>query len=223
MPIRPVIGSCADCQHYGWLRYRWLCGACESWNQDHRCGDCVGCDRRGVALSKQHCRGCWKQAAHLAGSFNTKALLSAASRFPHHQLALAGLRRVTPGLRKGRPVRPSRPDASRSAVAVPGQLVLFPIAASIRPRLPSKPPPITWRITTSNGQPLTLHAFWTAQAVDEYGRVHGWSRALRGWAWATVSDAVNCMPPGCPISQNDLRARGGQSAVLVEALAHLSC
>jgi len=224
LPVRPVVGSCSDCQHYGWLAYRWRCGACESWNRSHPRGNCSGCDRVGVAVSRQHCRGCWKQAAYLAEPLNTDRLLSPTSRFPHHQLALAGLRHATPGVRRGRPVRrPRQQDAKPDVVSGSGQLPLFPLVPALWKRRPRRtaPPAAPISVTTPSGRPVILNAFWIAQQVDEYGRARGWSPALRCQAWAAVTEAFTDRFPQRAISRSDLRLYGGPTQPIADALAHL--
>lgn len=219
MTTKPVVGSCRDCQHYGWLRYRWLCGACEAWNRGHPRGECAGCHCAGIAVAKQHCRGCWKQAAYQAGPLNTKALLTESTRFPHQQLALAGLRRATPGIRQPRPSRPPRrpPDAASPGEHVPGQLALFPAYAGLRR---ARPPRVA-QVTAPGGDPLRLHTFWTLEAVEEHGRCHGYPSALRARARAIIAAVINHRPAGAQVTRRDLQQAGGPANLLAPVLAGL--
>lgn len=212
VPPKPVVGSCQDCQHYGWLAYRWLCTACQAWNRDHPRSDCAGCDRTDIAVLKRHCRGCWKQAAYLAGPLNTKTLLHETTRFPYQQLALAGIRRAKRGYHQPRPIRPRHAVATPAAVR--GQLAMFP-ATGLRPVKAARAPAIT------PISQLRLHTFWTLEAVDEHGRSHGWSPALRARARETVINAINDGPAGARVTRRDLRVCGGPVTLLAPILAGL--
>ena len=221
MATKPVLGSCRDCQHYGWLVYRWVCGACASWNRTHPPGDCTSCGRRDGAVLKGHCRACWKEASHRAGPLNTKPLFTASTRFASHQLALTGIWPRPPAApTKRRPHRPPRQLPSAGTEEHAGQLALFRAPPTTGP-MPSRHHNRQLIGRSTDVRELKLGTFWTLQAVDQHAQAHGWTVAMRLRARATLIAALNERPVGDRVTRRELHACGGPAHLLAPVLADL--
>jgi hypothetical protein len=172
-----------------------------------------------MGLSKAHCRRCWKEAARLAGPWNTKVLLHEDTVFGHHQLALIWIAVRMPG-RRPRPFRPSQAVAVEPATdtAAPGdgQLALFtavPGVLVLRPPsgIPSSPlgrPGASPRPRGLTGQEPTLSPRCQdiLARVLIYAQAHGWSPAHRGEAKDMLTRLWQVQPVDEPITAALLNA-----------------
>lgn len=232
-----IIGSCVDCLHWGPLLCRGRCSPCDGFNRSHPAGDCVGCGRRAVAVSKQHCRGCWKHAAFLAGPLNTGVLFQPETTFDHQQLQFGGMRFSTPGTRRPRPTRPSVPQ---TALQMPQQMArqAAPGEASAAPRSAKEvsPDQLELPFSAADRQVLECSRRWALQParlraprlrhetpphlrrvldlLAAHAAAHGWQDDLHRRAITTVRVAFAGAPPGHRTTVSELQDAGGPASLL---------
>jgi len=107
-----------------------------------------------------------------------------------------------------------------------GQLELFAAHRGLRAAPPSRPKQLAWdpqgpRALAARHARLTLHLFWTLEAVAEYGRAHRWSPTLQDRSRVTLITALNHRPAGTTLPRAELLASGGPAGPLVPVLAAL--
>lgn len=237
-----VIGSCTDCLHWGPLLWRGRCSPCAGFNRDHPTGDCVGCGRRAVAVYKQHCRGCWKHAAFLAGPLNTHVLFRLETTFDHQQLQFGGMRCSTPGTRRPRPTRPSAPQEppaiSRPVRSIdsaqpgransptpenldgPGQLQLPFSAADLQVIEWSR----RWALQPARLRAPRLrhhtppHLRRVLDRLNAHAAAHGWQDDLHRRAITTVRVVFADTLPGHRTTVPELQDAGGPASLLLPVL-----